>query len=223
MDLDKAAIICQKHNALFHTDTVQTIAHCTFDLTNTPITFLSGSGHKFHGPKGVGFLYVRSQTNIQPFIHGGAQERNMRAGTENVAGIIGLGTALKIAYDHLEADATHMQSIKDYMVNQLTAAIPDIRFNTDLDNSLFTVLNISLPAAYSNEMTLFNLDLKGIACSGGSACSSGAAKGSHVLAAIHHPTERKAVRFSFSKYNTKAEVDEAVEKVAELAGMAVER
>ncbi|MBP7478402.1 MAG: cysteine desulfurase [Chitinophagales bacterium] len=217
MDIEAIGALCKQHNALFHTDTVQTIAHMPFDLSNSNIDFLSASAHKFHGPKGVGFLYIKHQSNIASFIHGGSQERSMRAGTENVSGIVGLGKALQLAYDHLESDAVHMTKIKNYFIEKLQESIPDIEFNTNLNSSLFTVLNVSLPKEYNNEMTLFNLDIKGIACSAGSACSSGSNKGSHVLQAINHSPERKAIRFSFSKYTTTGEIDYTIEKLKELA------
>lgn len=216
-DIMKIGAMCQAKGAYFHSDTVQTVAHLPFNLKEMPVHFISGSAHKFHGPKGVGFLYIKQQTKISSFIHGGSQERNLRAGTENVAGIVGMAKALDIAYQQLEKDKAYIAELKQYFHDQLSKQIDDMCFNTQMDNSIFTVLNVSLPPAYSSEMTLFNLDIKGIACSGGSACSSGSNLGSHVMQAMGHPANRKALRFSFSKYNTKAEVDIAVEKVKELA------
>jgi cysteine desulfurase len=220
-DLEIMAGLCEKNGAYLHSDTVQTIAHLPFNLKDSPVHFVSGSAHKFHGPKGIGFLYIKQNAKISSFIHGGSQERNMRAGTENIAGIVGMAKALDIAYAHLEEDRKKIESLKHYFAKSIRQQIEDIKFNTSLENSIFTVLNVSLPPAFSNEMTLFNLDIKGIACSGGSACSSGSNKGSHVMQAMNHPAERKAVRFSFSKYNTPEEVDYAIEKVKELALISV--
>lgn len=220
-DLAHMANLCEQNGAYLHSDTVQTVAHLPFNLKESPVDFISGSAHKFHGPKGVGFLYIKQNTKISSFIHGGSQERNMRAGTENVAGIVGMAKALDIAYANLEEDRKKIEGLKQYFIQTITREIEDIKLNTNVGNSIFTVLNVSLPPAFSNEMTLFNLDLKGIACSGGSACSSGSNKGSHVMQAMNHPADRKAVRFSFSKYNTPEEVDYTIEKIKELALMAV--
>ena len=216
-DIQKIGELCAKVGAFFHSDTVQTIAHLTFNLKDSKVNFVSGSAHKFHGPKGVGFLYIKHLTKIASYIHGGSQERNLRAGTENVAGIVGMAKALELAYANLTEERERIDNLKTYFHNQLINEIQDVKFNTNMENSIFTVLNISLPPTFSNEMTLFNLDLKGIACSGGSACSSGSNLGSHVMQAMNHPSNRKAVRFSFSKFNTKEEVDTAIEKIKELA------
>ncbi len=217
LPLEKVSELCQKYNAVFHSDTVQTMGHYSLNLKKTHIDFLTCAAHKFHGPKGIGFLYINSRIKIHPFIYGGAQERNMRGGTENVYGIVGLAKALEIANGHLEEHREQISSLKDYMTVQLKANIPGIKFNGDtLGNSLYTVLNVSFPSTENSEMLLFNLDISGIACSGGSACSSGSDAGSHVLKALYGNSERPSVRFSFCKYNTKEEVDFVVEKLKEL-------
>ena len=209
--------LCEKYNAIFHSDTVQTMAHFPFDLKKVNVHFITCASHKFHGPKGVGFLYINSKIQIHPFIFGGSQERNMRGGTENVYGIVGLAKAMEIAYSNLDEHKEKITGLKNYMAEKLKANITDIKFNGDtLEKSLYTVLNVSFPSTENSEMLLFNLDIAGIACSGGSACSSGTDTGSHVLKALYGNSDRPSVRFSFSKYNTKEEVDYAVEKLKEL-------
>jgi cysteine desulfurase len=218
-DIQTIGEICKKYDAIFHSDTVQTMGHYKHDLQTLPINFLVGSSHKFHGPKGVGFLYVDGNLKIQPFIHGGSQERNMRGGTENVHGIIGLAKAMEIAYRDMEAHQNHIQGLKDRMIVKLQEQIEDVRFNgnsADADKSLYTVLNVSLPASEMNEMLLFNLDINKISASGGSACTSGANAGSHVLQAMGVDPNRGAVRFSFSKYNTAEEIDFAAATLAKM-------
>lgn len=201
--------LCKKYKALFHSDTVQTIGYFPFDLQAVPIDFVSGSAHKFHGPKGVGFMYINANLPIKPFMDGGSQERNMRAGTENVAGIVGLGKALDLAINAMEANRVYIQNLKSYMIEQLVAQIPAVRFNGDLsaDGSNYKVLSVALPPSEKAELILFNLDMAGIAASGGSACTSGSEKASHVLEAVQADVARKSVRFSFSKYNTTSEID----------------
>ena len=217
MDIDRAAEICRSHQAVFHSDTVQTIAHYKFDLQKTPVQFISGSAHKFHGPKGIGFLYIRHDVKIPPLIFGGGQERNMRAGTENVYGIIGLAKAMELAYANFDEHKAHISELKSYLVEQLKEHISDINFNGDYDGeSLYTVLNASFPPSAKNDMLLFNLDISGICTSGGSACSSGSNKGSHVLEAMGVDPMRGNIRFSFSKFKTKEEVDSVVAKLKEL-------
>lgn len=219
-DIDSIGRLCQEFDAFFHSDTVQTVGHYIHDLSSIPVNATAGAGHKFHGPKGSGFLYVKKDKKIHPFILGGAQERNMRGGTENVYGIIGLAKALEIAYEEMSSHRIHIESLKRHFIELLKNTIPDVEFNglsADLDRSLYTVLNVSLPPSEENRgMVLFNLDLQGIAASGGSACSSGAAVGSHVLRAINHNPERDSVRFSFSRFNTTEEIDYTVEKLKEL-------
>lgn len=202
--------ICERHNALFHSDTVQTVAHFPLDVQDYKIHYMSGSAHKFHGPKGIGFLYVRKDVRIEPQILGGGQERGFRSGTENVAGIVGMAKALAISNANFESDKARILSLKKYFIEELKNNIKDIAFNGDTENGLYTVLSVSFPPSLSNDMLLFNLDIAGIAVSGGSACSSGANTGSHVLDATNHDLKRKAIRFSFSNQNTKEEVDYTV-------------
>lgn len=215
--LKKIAQMCRQNGAYFHSDTVQTMAHFPFDLSDLDIDFITCAAHKFHGPKGVGFIYVSSNAKIHPFITGGAQERNMRGGTENVYGIVGLTKALEKAYAHLDEEMAHISSLKKYMIEQLKANIPGIQFNGDAEgNSLYTVLNTSFPPSPIGEMLLFKLDIAGISVSGGSACSSGSDVGSHVLKALNTDRNRAAVRFSFAKQNTKAEVDKVIAALVEM-------
>ncbi|MDJ1466447.1 cysteine desulfurase family protein [Cytophagaceae bacterium YF14B1] len=218
-DIQLAGELCRQHGAIFHSDTVQTMGHFRHDLQKLPVDFIVGAAHKFHGPKGVGFLYINAQNRIQPFIHGGSQERNMRGGTENVYGIIGLAKALEIAYRDMDEHQQHIQRLKSRMIAKLQTEIEGIAFNGDpiqSDKSLYTVLNVSLPIAEVGEMLLFNLDINKISASGGSACTSGSEIGSHVLRSIHANPERASVRFSFSKFNTEQEIDFAVQTLAEM-------
>jgi cysteine desulfurase len=217
MDIFEVGNICKKYNAIFHSDTVQTVGHFPFDLRHTPVHFITGAGHKFHGPKGVGMLYINENVKIKPFVHGGSQERNMRAGTENLYGIVGFAKALELATEHYEQDSAHIRGVRDYMMEQLKLKLKDVGFNGDPSGrSLYTVLNVSFPKTEKSEMILFNLDINNICASGGSACTSGADQGSHVIRAINNDPNRVAVRFSFSKYNTKEEVDIVVEKLQEM-------
>jgi cysteine desulfurase len=217
LDIDKVGALCLQYNALFHCDTVQTIGHYPFDLQKTHIDFLACAAHKFNGPKGVGFIYINHKNKIHPFITGGAQERNMRGGTENVYGIIGLTKALSIATANLEEEKHHILGLKNYMIERLKAVIPDVRFNGDAEgNSLYTVLNVNFPPTPIAEMILFKLDISGISASGGSACSSGSNVGSHVLAAIGVDPNRPSVRFSFAKHNTREEVDYVISELLKM-------
>jgi cysteine desulfurase len=219
LDLDLVGDVCQRYNAVFHTDTVQTMGHYRHDLQQMKANFIVGAAHKFHGPKGVGFLYVRPGTKIYPFQHGGAQERNMRGGTENVYGIVGLAKALEIAYRDMDEHRMHIESLKNRMIHKLNESIEGVRYNGlsgQIDKSLYTVLNVSLPVSEISDMLLFNLDIAGISVSGGSACSSGTEIGSHVLNELQIDPERANVRFSFGKYNTVEEVDFAVSTLAAL-------
>ncbi len=216
-DIERVGELCKKHNAVFHTDTVQTIGHFKHDLKKLHIDFLSCAAHKFHGPKGVGFLYINNRLKISPFITGGAQERNMRGGTENVYGIVGLAKALELAYAEMDDDKKYISELKQYMIARLKAEVPGVLFNGDISaDSLYTVLNVSFAPHDSSEMMLFNLDIAGIAVSGGSACSSGSNVGSHVLKGIGANPDRPSVRFSFSRYTTKEELDFALEKLKEI-------
>ena len=216
IDLTEVGTICREYDAVFHSDTVQTMGHYAMDLQEIPVDFITCAAHKFHGPKGVGFLYTNSNITMQPMIHGGSQERNLRGGTENVYGIVGLAKAMEIAHRDMEEHQQHVQGIKDYMIEKLEAALPEISFNGDAKGqSLYTVLNVSFPPSDKGEMLLFNLDIMGIAASGGSACSSGSDVGSHVLRAMGANPMRPSVRFSFSRFTTREEIDYTVEKLAE--------
>lgn len=213
--IKKISEICRKYNALFHSDTVQTMGHYAFDLADLDIDFITCAAHKFHGPKGIGFLYVNKNVKVEALIHGGAQERGFRGGTENVYGIVGLAKAMELAYEDVEAHQSHVQQLKSYMIEQLKASFDTISFHgeTDPAHSLYTVLNVCFPKTDKAGMLLFTLDLKGVAVSGGSACSSGAAKGSHVLEGINADMTRPNTRFSFSRYTTKEEIDYALEQI----------
>jgi len=218
-DLKKIGEICKEFNAIFHSDTVQTIGHYTFNMQELNVDFMAASAHKFHGPKGVGFSYISENIKIKPLIRGGGQERNMRAGTENIYGIAALAMAMEMAYENLESEVKYIKGLKQYMIKRLKKEIDDIQFYakcTDIDNSLYTVLSCHFPETDISEMLLFNLDILGVACSGGSACASGGNKGSHVLAEIVPDSKRPGIRFSFSRYNTKEDIDFAVEKLKEL-------
>jgi cysteine desulfurase len=207
--------LCRQHNALFHSDTVQTMGHYSFDLSALDIDFITCAAHKFHGPKGVGFLYINKKVKPDVLIHGGAQERGLRGGTENVYGIVGLAKALELAYEDIEAHQNHVQGLKSYMIEQLKGMFETVDFHGEIapSKSLYTVLNVCFPKTDKASMLLFSLDLKGVAVSGGSACTSGASKGSHVLEGIGADMTRPNVRFSFSRYTTKAEIDFALEQV----------
>ena len=224
LDIQRVGELADSYHAYFHSDTVQTVGHYRHDLSKINLHGMAAAAHKFHGPKGIGFKFINRNKKINPFVYGGSQERNMRGGTENVYGIIGLVKALEIAYREMEEHTRYIKSLKSRMIEKLKAHIPGVSFHgdsADLDRSLYTVLNISLPESEENNMLLFNLDLQGICASGGSACSSGATQGSHVLAAIYPGSKRGAVRFSFSKYNTPGEIDLAAKALAELTGVAL--
>lgn len=219
-NLEEIGNLAKEYDSFFHSDTVQTMGHYPHDLKKLSVDSIIAGAHKFHGPKGAGFLFVRKDKKIHPFIHGGAQERNMRGGTENVTGIIGTAKALEIAYENMSIHRSHIEQIKTHFIQKLSSEIPGVLFNglsADMHKSLYTVLSVSLPPSDSNHgMLLFNLDLEGISASGGSACSSGATVGSHVLRAVHHNPDRDVVRFSFSRFNKIAEVDYTVAKIKDL-------
>ncbi|MBA4145096.1 MAG: cysteine desulfurase [Azospira oryzae] len=222
LDIERVGELAKQYKAFFHSDTVQTMGHYRHDMKNLYVCGMTAGAHKFHGPKGVGFMYIRKDRKIGQLIHGGAQERNMRGGTENTYGIVGLAKALEIAYRDMAEHEAHIKKLKARMIDRLREAIPGVAFHGDsanLDKSLYTVLNVSLPESEENSMLLFNLDLQGISASGGSACSSGASTGSHVLGALYPGSNRGAVRFSFSKNNTQEEIDLAVNKLAEIVGV----
>ncbi|GAA4457303.1 cysteine desulfurase family protein [Rurimicrobium arvi] len=219
--LDVAAVgnLCEQYGAVFHCDMVQTIGHYPMNLPALKVHFASAAGHKFHGPKGVGVLYVNAHIQVKPMIHGGAQERNMRAGTENLYGIVGFAKALDMAMAKHEEDKQYILDLKTYMHDQLKSAFPDIRTNGDtFGDCLYTVLNISFPKNEKSEMLLFNLDMAGICVSGGSACSSGSTSVSHVIKCLYNGQSEFMVpiRFSFSKHNKKEEVDAVISKLKDL-------
>lgn len=214
IDIHAVGEMCKPFGAVFHSDTVQTVGHLPFDLRNTPVHFITGAGHKFHGPKGVGLLYINENVKIEPYIHGGAQERNMRAGTENLYGIVGFAKALELATKNYKEESEYIRSLKLYMMQQLSSNVNGVAFNGDpLGNSLYTVLSVSFPKTEKSEMILFNLDISNICASGGSACTSGADQGSHVIRAINNNPNQVTVRFSFSKFNTRDEIDVVVNKL----------
>ena len=216
-DLRRISEICEKHGAYFHSDTVQAIGHLPIDVTKIKIHFFSGAAHKFHGPKGCGFIYINSEAMLKPYIDGGSQERNMRGGTENVYGIVGMAKALELACENLTEYRAYIEGLRDYLKKRLTEEFSDIRFLGEQNGEyLYTVLNVSFPASPKSDMLVLLLDMAGFSVSGGSACSSGAEGGSHVLTAIGADPERKSVRFSFSHFNTKKEIDELMEKLKEV-------
>ncbi len=214
LDLHAVGNLCEKYGALFHSDTVQTMGHFVHNVQELPVHFLVGAGHKFHGPKGIGFLYAKSGTKFSPLMHGGAQERNQRGGTENVYGMVGIAKALSLAYTEMADHEKHIKDLKTYFIQGLQNNFPGIEFNglsADMDKSLYTVLNVRFPQVQDGDMLLFKLDIEKISASGGSACSSGTSVGSHVLTALNPNAEGAAVRFSFSKNNTRAEIDRVLE------------
>lgn len=217
LDIERVGEMCREAGALFHSDTVQTMGHYRMDLSELPVDMVTCSAHKFHGPKGAGFLYIRKGKEPHPIIHGGGQERQMRGGTENLYGIIGLAKAFEVAHREMDAHRKKVEGIKERMIQGLEDGIEGVAFHGDAKGeSLYTVLNVDLPPRPDADMLLFNLDLEGIAASGGSACSSGSDQGSHVLKGIGTDPERPNARFSFSKFNEAAEVDRALETLKEL-------
>jgi cysteine desulfurase len=217
LDIQSVGELCKLYGAIFHSDTVQTVGHFPLDLRKTPVHFITGAGHKFHGPKGIGLLYINENVRIHPYIHGGSQERNMRAGTENVYGVVGFARALELATAAYDVDSASIKGLKVYMMEQLKRNLKGISFNGDpLGRSLYTVLSVSFPKTEKSEMLLFNLDIHHICASGGSACTSGVEQGSHVIRAINNNPNQVTVRFSFSKHNTREEVDAVVGKLREL-------
>lgn len=217
-DIERIGSMCLKNKALFHSDTVQTIGHFDIDVNKLSVDFITGSAHKFHGPKGIGFLFFKKGHKINPLIHGGGQERNKRAGTENVLGIVGMSKALSIAVGNMEEDKKHIISVRNHFIDLLNKQFKDIQFNSPVDSTqgLYTVLNVSFPPHPNASLILFQLDMEGICASGGSACTSGAMGGSHVLNAMGVPSDRVNIRFSFSKYNILEEVDYTMEKLVEV-------
>ncbi|MFT5668209.1 MAG: cysteine desulfurase [Vicingaceae bacterium] len=218
LPLKEVGEICKEYDALFHSDTVQTMGHYSFDFSDLNLHFATCAAHKFNGPKGIGFLYMRSDAQLKPMITGGAQERNMRAGTENIYGIVGLAKALELAYDDLEEHHRYIQILKSHMIKRLKDEIQGVSFNGDSEStdSLYTVLNVCFPNSDVDEMFLYHLDIEGISVSGGSACSSGSNIGSHVLRGIGTSMERPSVRFSFGRFNTIAEIDKTIEVLTKI-------
>lgn len=221
LDADRVAELCEKHGALFHSDSVQSIGHFPWDVQQTKVHFLAAAAHKFHGPKGVGFAYIRKNTGLQPLIIGGAQERGYRAGTEGFHNIVGLETAMICAYENLEEEKRHIQELKDYFIKKIKASIPGAKFNGHCENpesSTYTLVNVCLPFDEQKAMMLlFHLDLKGIACSKGSACQSGSSQASHVLQELQSEEDQKrpSLRFSFSKFTSREDLDYVVEVLKE--------
>jgi cysteine desulfurase len=217
IDLGVVGQLCKDHGAIFHTDAVQTVGYFPFQLQNMPVDLLSASAHKFNGPKGVGFLYIKAGLQPEPFIHGGAQERQQRGGTENLHSIVGMARALEVACAHMQEKETHIRRLRNRLTGLLREKIPGVSFNGDIEGqSLYTVVNASFPPHPNGEMLLFNLDIQGICASGGSACSSGSQVGSHVLQAIGTDPARHHVRFSLGHQNTPEEVDYVVETLLDL-------
>ena len=222
LDLDQVGELCQAHDAFFHTDAVQGVGHFSFDLKSQPIDFLTAAAHKFHGPKGIGFAYIKKNSGMHSFIVGGPQERGLRAGTESLHNIVGMQKAIEIAYEKLEEERQFILDLKKYFIENLKGLFPEVHFNglsENLEKSTYTLVNVALPIDSSKAALLsFHMDLKGIACSKGSACQSGAAAGSHVLSVLHRPEDVKklpSLRFSFSSFNTHAEVDYVIKTLSE--------
>jgi cysteine desulfurase len=215
LDIKRVGELCKKYEAIFHSDCVQTVGHYPLKLEEIYIHFISAAGHKFHGPKGAGMLYVSDKVQIRPFIFGGGQERNMRAGTENVYGIVGFAKALELAMENYEKDSAYIRSLRSYMMEELEKEFPGVEFNCG-PNTLYTVLSVCFPKTEKAEFLLMNLDINHICASGGSACSSGADAGSHVMKAMGKTDKWVTIRFSFSKYNTKQEIDYVISKLKEL-------
>ena len=219
LPLEQVCDLCKKYNALFHSDTVQAVGHYTINLQKTPIDFMVASAHKFHGPKGVGFAYFKKGFGIQPMFHGGDQEKGARSSTENVHGILGMEKAFLIASETLESDMITMNALKVFFMKELLKINSNIRFNgqsSNIDLSSCTILNVSLPI--KNELLLFNLDLYGIAVSGGSACQSGSSKGSHVLSEIikNDIDGYTSIRFSFSRYTKKEDLNYTLQQLKKM-------
>ncbi|WP_419210971.1 cysteine desulfurase family protein [Maribacter sp. X9] len=224
IDIEKVTLLSKKYNALVHSDTVQSLGHYEWDVKAFPIDFLAAAAHKFHGPKGIGFAFIRKNSGLSCMISGGSQERGLRAGTESFHNIVGLEEAFKHAYDHLDEEKAYVEGIKKYFIERIKAEIPEVKFNGhsgDMDKSTYTLVNVCLPISEEKAMMLlFNLDIKGIACSKGSACQSGSDAGSHVLNEILSKEDMKkpSVRFSFSTYTTKEDINYTVGVLKELVG-----
>lgn len=218
IELEEFGQICKTYDALFHSDTVQTVGHFHIDLTGGLVDFITGSAHKFHGPKGAGFIYIRNSSQTGPLLEGGSQERNMRAGTENIAGISGLAIALEKSMENLDEMSAYVRDLKHYALTGLKDKIPSIDFNGDPEKSLYTVLSANFPKSPSSELLTFNLDIEGISASGGSACSSGTEHKSHVIANLNPTFDGTTVRFSLSSMNRREEIDYLVNKLTKIIG-----
>ncbi len=224
MDVVAVGKLCASHNALFHSDTVQSLGHYSWDVQEIPADFLTAAAHKFHGPKGIGFAYIKRNSGLKPLIFGGSQERGFRAGTESYHNIIGLETAFVLSSEKLEEEKAYVTELKRYFVDELQKALPEVQFNGhsgDLKHSTYTLVNVRLPFDTDKSlMLLFHLDIKGIACSKGSACQSGSDMGSHVLTELLSEKELKkpSLRFSFSIYNTKEELDYVIAALKDFSG-----
>ena len=219
LDLNKVGRICKQNNALFHSDTVQSVGKTEIDLQSIPVDFIVASAHKFHGPKGIGFAFVRRKSGLRPLFYGGEQEKGMRPGTEGVHQIAGMAMALELSYANLESDRKHISDLKSYLINQLELTFPDFKINGNQDG-FYTILNVMLPfSEYKTAMILFHLDMKGIAISRGSACQSGSISPSHVLDEILSKEDsiKPSLRISFSHYNTKEDIDYLIESLKILA------
>ena len=216
LPLEEVGNLCAEYQVYFHSDTVQTVGYFPINVEAAKISFLSGSAHKFYGPKGIGFIYINGDNIIQPYLDGGAQERNMRAGTENIYGIVGLAKALGLACEEMEERRSHILNLKAYLAEKIMVLVPEAKVNGTLENSHFKVLNISFPPSPKTDLLLLNFDIAGISVSGGSACSSGADVGSHVIENLDGQPGWKAIRFSFSHKNTLEELDKVVEVVSKI-------
>lgn len=213
LDLAEIAVICKQHSVYFHSDTVQSIGKMKLDFQEIPIDFLVATAHKFHGPKGIGFAFIRKGIALHPIFHGGEQEKGVRPGTEALHNIVGMAKALQLSYDHLESNQKHIQDLKNYAIEQFQKHFSEVKFNGNSGKTFYTILNVRLPIEASKSgMLLFSLDMKGIAVSRGSACQSGSAKPSHVLAEFLEGEEmmKPSIRISFSHLNTKKEIDSLV-------------
>ncbi len=217
LDIYRVGELCKAYDALFHSDMVQSIGHLKVNINELHVDFTAVSAHKFHGPKGVGFAYIRKNSGLKPLIFGGEQERGYRAGTESVHNIVGMDEALRLAYEHLDEESNYVADLKQYFIEALKKNIEGVKFNAkccDPDHSTYTLINVCLPLPEEKAgILLFHLDIKGIACSKGSACQSGSSKGSHVLTELlsEEDLKKPSIRFSFSKYNTKEEVDYVID------------
>ena len=216
LPLQEVADLCAEYDTYFHCDTVQTMGYFPIDLQRTRVSFLSGSAHKFYGPKGIGFVYINNDNIIKPYLDGGAQERNMRGGTENLYGIVGLAKALGKAVREREERRVRMEEVKQYLIDRLRATYPGVTFNGDTERSHYKVLSVSFPESPKGDLLLMNLDMAGISASGGSACSSGIDVGSHVVGHLHPDSKRHTIRFSFSHHNTREQVDYVVERLGKM-------